>query len=341
MKKKIAITAFMLILSLNASAASGNYTEVMEQLNEAEKSIEEMENAGIPTERVESLLKTANTSFRAQKKLAEEGGSPDFSRVTELTENVVELKQTSLRVNDRLIALENRINKLEDTNLNLTEVKKTYRKVNATFYNQRFKEAEKQVEDVYTEISEAQSVQTQVQAFASAQQENIVGLYNSAVDYTQQNWKLMSIGSILGLLIITTGVREINLWKLEKRREKRQGKLNVIEDMMEKAQHEYYVKGEGSEISFETRMEKFQEMRRDLNREINELETRIKSKRGLPVISPEIKDKSEELQAEGEVMEEAGEVKGSLERISKRREQEQNKNKDEDPKNSSDRDKQP
>ncbi|MFB6175517.1 MAG: hypothetical protein ABEJ87_06140 [Candidatus Nanohalobium sp.] len=330
MKKTTILILLIILISFSASAENGNYTEISNQLGNARNAIQQMEKAGIPTERVESLLNTANTSFKAQKGLAQQGGDPDFSRVRELSTKVIDLKGTALRVNDRLIALQNRIEKLEKTNLNLTEVKAAYNKLNRTFNNQRFEKAEKMVKPVYTEISEARSVQTRVQAFASAQQENIISLYKKASSFAQKNWKKVSLGALLGVLILASAVREINLWRLEKRREKKLGKINVIEDMMEKAQKEYYVEGEGSEISFETRMDKFQEMKRELNQEVNELETHIESKRALPVISPEIKEKSEEFQAEGEVMEEAGEVKGSLERISERREQEEDKEDEEE-----------
>ncbi len=322
MRKKILLALTVIFFVAQASAATGNFTEVEEQLQDAEQEIRQMEKAGIPTERVESLLTTANRSFRAQKSLAEQGGNPDFSRVSELTDQISSIQETALRVNDRLNALEGRIENLENSSLNLSGVKKAYTEVNTTFHNQRFEEAENQVEDVYSEISEARSVQTQVQAFASAQRKNIVGAYNAAVEHARENWKRLLFASAIFIVFLIAFIREYHLWTLELRREKLIDKKHVIEDMIEEAQHEYYVKGKGSEISFNTRMEKFQEMKRDTEQHINSIESRLKSMKGLPVISPEIKEKSEEFQAEGEVMEEAGEVKGSLERISERREEE-------------------
>ncbi|PSH01499.1 MAG: hypothetical protein BRC26_03375 [Nanohaloarchaea archaeon QH_8_44_6] len=60
-------------------------------------------------------------------------------------------------------------------------------------------------------------------------------------------------------------------------------------------------------------------MKRDTEQDINEIESRLKSIKGLPVISPEIKERSDEFQSRGKVMEEAGEIKGSLKRINDRR----------------------
>ena len=322
LKRKITVlTLFAVLICSAVSAQSGNHTEVRNSLQEAERSIQAMEDSDIPVERVQSLLRTANTSFRAQKSLADQGGTPDFDRVRELTSSIQDIRETAFRVNDRLTALEKRIEELEDSNLNLSGVRTAFEEVNTTFHNQRFEEAENQVENVYSEISEAQSVQTQVQAFASAQRQNIVGTYNDLVDYAGKNWEMLSVGLIVSLIVAGIGKREYTLWRLEKSRENMIQKKEVIEDMIEQAQHEYYVKGKGSEISFNTRMEKFQEMKRDTEQEINEAESKLKSIQGLPVISPEIKDRSEEFKAEGEIMEENGEVKGSLERIKEKREE--------------------
>lgn len=324
MKKTLTLALLTLLVITSASAASGNYTEIRNQLEDARNAIQKMENAGIPTERVESLYTTANRSFMAQKTLAEQQGiKPDFSRTRELVNQIINIKQTAMRVNDRINSLEERINELEKRDLNLTGVKQAFQNLNQTFQNQRFEEAENQVEKVYAEISEAQSVQTQVQAFASAQQENLATIYQNSLTYAVNNWKKLSIATILGIILVVVSFREYKLWRLEKRREDMLDKKEVIEDMIEEAQHQYFVKGKGSEIAFNTRMDKFQEMKRDTEQEINELESRLQSIKGLPVISPEIKERSEEFQAQGEVMEEAGEVKGSLERISERREKEQ------------------
>lgn len=326
-RKTVLLIFFITLLVGPAAAQSENHSEIRETLQDAEQDIQEMREADIPTERVESLWTTANRSFRAQKGLAEEGGQADFSRVRELTGNIADLRETALMVNDRLNALQNRIDELEDSNLNLTGVNQAFQEVNSTFHNQRFEDAESQVENVYSEISEAQSVQTQVQAFASAQQESLIGLYNQVTGYAAENWKMLSVAGVLGLVIFWILFREYRLWRLEIRREDMVEKKEVIDNMIEQAQQEYYVKGKGSKIAFETRMDKFQEMKRDTEQEINELESKLQSLEGVPVISPEIRDRSEEFEQEGEIMDESGEVKGSLDRISERGEKEEDKGK--------------
>ena len=319
-RKTVLLILFITMLIGPATAQSENHSEIRGTLQDAEKDIQEMREAGIPTERVESLLTTANRSFRAQKGLAEEEGQGDFSRVRELTGNIGEIRETSLMVNDRLNALEKRIQDLESSNLNLTGVKQAFQEVNTTFHNQRFEEAESQVENVYSEISEAQSVQTQVQAFASAQQESLIGLYDRTRGYAAENWKMLSVAGLSGLVILWILFREYRLWRLEIKREDMIEKKEVIENMIEQAQQEYYVKGKGSKIAFETRMDKFQEMKRDTEEEINELESKLQGLKGVPVISPEIRDRSEEFEQEGEIMDESKEVKESPDRISEIRE---------------------
>ena len=319
LKKTIIILSIVLVLVSTASAAE-NHTEIRNDLTEAEQAIQEMENSNVPTERVESLLNTANQSFQAQKNLAEnQDAKPDFSRTKELTSEIREIKQTALRVNDRINSLEERIEELEGQDLNLSGVKTAFNELNQTFHNQRFEEAEGQVENVYSEISDAKSIQTQVQAFTSAQRQNIIVLYRQSANYATNNWIKLSLASIIFIALSAVFIKEYRLWKLESRRENLIEKKQVIEDMIEQAQQEYYVKGKGSKIAFRTRTEKFQEMKRDTEQDINEIESRLKSIKGLPVISPEIKERSDEFQSRGKVMEEAGEIKGSLERINDRR----------------------
>jgi len=322
LKKTIIILSIVLVLVSTASAAE-NHTEIRNDLTEAEKAIQEMENSNIPAERVESLLSTANQSFQAQKNLAEnQDAEPDFSRTRELTSQIKDIKETALRVNDRINSLEERIEELEDQDLNLSGVKTAFNELNQTFHNQRFEEAEGQVENVYSEISDAKSIQTQVQAFTSAQRQNIIVLYQQSANYAANNWIKLSLTSIIFIALSAVFLKEYRLWKLESRRENLIEKKQVIEDMIEQAQQEYYVKGKGSKIAFRTRTEKFQEMKRDTEQDINEIESRLESIKGLPVISPEIKERSNEFQARGKVMEETGEIKGSLERINDRRQSE-------------------
>ncbi|PSH01498.1 MAG: hypothetical protein BRC26_03370, partial [Nanohaloarchaea archaeon QH_8_44_6] len=181
------ILSIALVLVSTASAAE-NHTEIRNDLTEAEQAIQEMENSNVRTERVESLLNTANQSFQAQKNLAEnQDAKPDFSRTRELTSEIREIKETALRVNDRINSLEERIEELEGQDLDLSGVKTAFNELNQTFHNQRFEEAEGQVENVYSEISDAKSIQTQVQAFTSAQRQNIIVLYQQSANYAANN----------------------------------------------------------------------------------------------------------------------------------------------------------
>jgi hypothetical protein len=307
--KTAVLTLFLVLGTFQVSAQQSNASEVRNQLQEAEDAIQQMNNTGIPVERVESLLTTANNSFKAQKALEEEGGTPDHTRTVELTEKILELKETSIQVNDRLEALQGRIDQLENNrNLNLTEVKNAFQRVNTTFHNQRFLEAEGQVDQVYTEISEAQSAQTQLQAFAASQRQNFASVYSSTVSYTSENWLVLLIaGGLIGGVGYVAR-QELKLVRLEKKKADLKEEKEIIQQMIEQAQREYFVKRKGSKITFETRMEKFQEMLRDAEESLKTVENRIEKLEGVPVVTPKIKEKAEEFTESGEIKSEIEEV---------------------------------
>lgn len=273
--KILLVFAAVLMFAASVSAQSYNATDAREAIEQARQEVNEMENQGVPTSRVESLLTEANQSYRAQKTLAANGGNPDYSRVIDLAQQIQDLKNQALEVNDQLEALEMRLNELNDTGLNLSEARSTYRAANESFHDQRFEEAASRIETAYSQISEAQSVRTQFEAFASAQQKNIIGTIRATTTYIAANWKKISAGSAVALFFGMILFQRSKVWLLNNRVERLEAKKKVLDSLVKQAQEEYFVKGQGSSISFETRMDRFEQMKRAAEEEINTLESRI------------------------------------------------------------------
>ncbi len=279
MRKITAFIALIVVFTGAASAQSAN--ETSSAIQDAQQEVDLMQEEGIPTERVENLLETANNSYLAQKNFAEEGGTADYSRAIELTEQISTIQQRAIRASDRIEALSMRIQELEDTSVNLTSAKQELEAAEVDFESQRFEEADAHVEEGYSSISEAQSARTQIQSFAAAQQEALTARIDAAVNYVRSNTLKVISSTLLGLLVATLIFKEFNTYRLLKRKKRKRIKEHVLEELITDIQKEYYMRKEGSSIQFETKLDRFEEMRRDVVEDIELINRKIQQRRSL------------------------------------------------------------
>lgn len=279
--------ALILLIAIMAGVASGQTAnETLSALEDAKTDIQEMKEEEIPTERVENLLETANNSYRAQKNFEDEGGTADYSRAMELTEQIEEIREQALQASDRIEALENRLSELEGTSVNLTESRSHLDSARTDFQEQRFEEVGSDIDSSYSAISEAQSAQTQIESFAAAQREGIQSWIDSGLESIRENPLRISGGFAASLLILWLSLREIITYRLLKVRRRKEIKREVLEDLIEEVQKDYYMKKEGSPTRFETKHEKFEELRRDTVQDIDVLEEKLKNRWSL-LMNPE------------------------------------------------------
>jgi DNA-directed RNA polymerase subunit RPC12/RpoP len=291
--KKILIALMIVLLAGTGFGQTAN--ETADALEAAKTDIAEMEEAGIPTERVETLLQTANNSYRAQRNFEREGGTADYSRAMELTERIGDIREQALEASDRIGALENRISELEGTSVNLTEAKSHLEAARTDFRQQRFEEVGEDVDAAYSSISEAQSAQTQIESFASAQQRGITSWIQNRIDYMLNNPIKVTLGGSLFLILSWLSLHEARTYRLLKIRERKQIKRDVLEDLIREVQEDYYMKKEGSSVRFETKHEKFEELHRDTVEGIDVIEDRLEGRWSV------LLDVEEELREPGEL----------------------------------------
>lgn len=279
MKKAILLLIALTILVGSATAQTANETQQI--LQQAENDIEIMEEEGIPTERVENLLESANNSYLAQRNFAQEGGTADYSRAVELAQQISDIQERAIRVSDRISALEMRLNELEGTSVNLTQAQTELEAAKEDFQSQRFEQAGQHVESGYSEISEAQSARTQIESFAAAQREDISGQINSVIDYIRENTEKVAGGTVIGLLMLFFVTKEFHTYRLIKRRKRKVIKENVLERLITDIQEEYYMRKKGSPIQFNTKMEKFEDMRRNVVEDVEVIDSKLENRRSL------------------------------------------------------------
>lgn len=299
MKKITLIITILLALTGLATAQSANETKTA--IQQAQEDIKLMEEENIPTERVENLLESANNSYLAQKNFAEEGGAADYSRAMELTQQISDLQERSLRVSDRISALQMRINDLESTSVNLSQAKNELKAARTDFQSQRFEEADTHVEDGYSAISEAQSARTQIESFAAAQREDLSTRIQKGVDFLRNNTKEVSGAAILLIVLLTSFTKEFRTYRLVKKRKKKLIKKEVLENLITDLQEEYYMRKEGSPIQFNTKMERFEDMRRNTIENIEIINNKLENRRSLIFDPEEHLDKEIEIEDEEDI----------------------------------------
>jgi hypothetical protein len=273
--KKILLGALLVLITAGAVAQSGTtFQEAEEMLNESRSSIQEMNETGIATQRVEDLYGQAEQSYEAQVALNESGDPVDFSRVEEITNQIDEISDTAIRVNDRLRVLEERIQELEEEeSMNLSAARTQLENAREEFRNQRFEDSNENIDQAYTEISNAQSAVTQAQAFYDATSDNLV-------NYIRNNTKEIAAGTGAGLLLLLVSIHEFRVHRLRKRKNGLEKRKEVLEDLLEDSQEKYFEEGDLSKSAFETRRDTYNEMIREVNEE-------------LPVVREQLNDKTE------------------------------------------------
>ncbi|MFT4868589.1 MAG: hypothetical protein ACI83Q_000193 [Colwellia polaris] len=314
MKKTTILLTLVLFTGLT-TAQSANETQ--QALQQAESDIQLMEEEDIPTERVTNLLETANNSYLAQRNFENEGGTADYSRVKELTQQISDIQERAIRVSDRISALDMRLKELENTSVNLSSAENELNAAKDDFQSQRFEEAEGHVESGYSAISEAQSARTQVESFAAAQQEDIVAQINIFIDYLRANPTKVGGSTALGLLAMISFWKEFNTYRLIKRRKRKTVKEEVLERLITDSQKEYYMRKEGSPIQFNTKMNRFEDLRRNVVEDIEIIDGKLENRHSL-LFDPE-EPTQEEVEID-ETIEESAETEKE-EQVKKEQEQ--------------------
>lgn len=272
MYSKVLVGSLIVLLVL--PLASAQFQEANSSIQQAQKDIQEMEEAGLPTKRVNDLFVEANSTYHTQLFLNQSGKEPDLSEVISTTNKINSLKKSAFKIKDELDTLEERINELEKSNINLSKVKSTFRQAEKEFEDERYELAGNKIEKTYEQISTAQAATTKIKAFYEATGKT---LYN----FVKNNYKKIVVAVVVIIIVSFVFYRKLKIRLLEKKKKELKHRKKVLQDLIKKSQYNYFDKGRISESTYKTRTSKYGEMIRDINRQlplINQELTARKSK---------------------------------------------------------------
>lgn len=258
------VLAVVVLAGMAAGQQHVTAGDAVDALQEGREIVRGMAEAGIPTTRVSDLYRRANATFVGQNASAD----PDYSKVTAIVERMRGIEETAFRVHDELGLLNETVRELRAEGLNTSDVEDHYRAARIAFRGERFETAAEEVDATREAVSNARAVSTRVQAFSEAARGDIA----SFVD--RNRWTLL--GGLLLLAVVTVGgYRELHAYRLLKRKERLEHRKAVLEDLIAESQQAYFEEGEIAEETYRTRMDRYGEMVRDINRQIPVIEEEL------------------------------------------------------------------
>ena len=260
-KKIIIIFLVFIIIFLNqVSALRNDSIQAKESLNQAEKDILEMTEKNIPINRVNETFQGALQLYEAQLALEQKRGNADYDLVIKYTSDINSIKEKAIQSNDELKIFKETFEEI-NKETNLSEMQEEYNAILQSFNEERFEDTLKLISQGYDQISEIQSSQTALNSFYNATSKTIKNFFIN-------NWlKLLIIFSVAIVFIL---IFKTNLKKLKMRIKFNQlyTQKKAIDNLLKRMQKSYFKDRTMPESDYRTRIKKFKELIRDIDRQI-------------------------------------------------------------------------
>jgi len=272
MKNKIItlalISLILIIVLTNFSYALSNESiQAKEKLSQAKNAIKEMINLKIPITRVNETYSEAEQIYNAQINLEQTRKKADYKLVIDYAERVILVKKIATQASDELKVFINFYNE-SSKKFNLSEMDKESQEIITSFKDERFEDTTKLINLGYDKISEIESSQTTINAFKSATSKTLKNFF-------KENWLKLLIGFGITTILLVIFRTSIKIILVKKKKRNLQLKKETLKNLIKKLQGEYFNKDKISQLQYETRLNKFGEMIRDVDRELPLLDEKI------------------------------------------------------------------
>jgi hypothetical protein len=246
---------------------SNESIQAKELLNQAEKDIFEMISKNISSLRVNETYQEAFQLYSAQLALEETERKADYKLVIKYTSEISSIKKIAIEANDELKIFKETVeNTRKETNLSKFE--EEYNQIILSFNEERFEETLELIKNGYDRISEIQSSQTATNVF-------YLSTISALRDFFVKNkFEIAIIGSLILFLLFI-------FWNTFKKLMKRVKfnnliiQKNAINGLIKKIQESYFKTKKISENEYKIKLKKFEELTRDIDRQIMVLKEEI------------------------------------------------------------------
>ncbi|MGY4884816.1 MAG: hypothetical protein ACP5NZ_04535 [Nanobdellota archaeon] len=238
---------------------SNESMQAKDALVQAEKDISEMLSKGIGVLRVNETYQEAYQTYLAQVALEEKMGRANYENVIKDCEEINSVKETSLEANDELTIFIRNYQEAEKE-ANLSEMQVEYNAIITSFNEERFEDTLKLINQGYQRVSEIQSSQTAMNSLYLATSRTIKNFFIK---------NKIKIAVTLAVILLLVLIFWNTLTRLDMKR-----KLNnliirkkAVNGLIKEMQDNYFKKRNISESEYLTKLKKFEELIRDIDRQ--------------------------------------------------------------------------
>ncbi|MDP3026757.1 MAG: hypothetical protein Q8N63_03545 [Nanoarchaeota archaeon] len=259
----LALIIFFFTINNSSALANGSINESLqakETLNKAKQDINQMALMEIGVSRVNEFYQEASQIYLAQLALEEKQGKADFGLVFDYGLKIGSIKEDALKAKDELkIFIENYQEAGETANL--SEMQEDYNQILISFQEERFEDTLKLIDQGYSKLSEVQSSQTALKMFYSSMSSRIK-------NFLEKNWLKLTIGFLVAFLLLFLFWRKIIKLKMRMNLNYLMTRKKAINSLIKDMQVSYFKTKKISEKEYRIKLKKFEEMLRDIERQI-------------------------------------------------------------------------
>jgi hypothetical protein len=272
--------------------------EIIEAINKAKTTIQEMKTSNLPTAVVEDTLLEAERTFEIAKNaeiLRDKSLSPeekadakkslelieweniDYSDVIPLLNQIEKRKKDAFELQDSIIAAmtqtiddpdqEVSLEVFLSPNFSPIEDEKTLDlldQINESFYEDRFEDTESLLDQLKNYLEQKKIDSTTINS-----------LKNNTKNFIQRNWILIIITLIAISVVIYFSYRKISIYLTEKKIKKLKAKKIALVELIKKAQIERYKDNSISNLVYNIKMKNYKEKLNEIKEDLPVLEKKL------------------------------------------------------------------
>lgn len=267
MRKVLMCLGFVLMFSQMCLAISNNALNASTAITVAEQNLAEMIERGIPFLRANESLGEAKQIYEAQLALEKTKGREKYDLVFVYTEEVANIKQISFKAQDELIVFKE-IFAETAKDFDLSSMENDYREILLSFDEERFEETLELISVGYDTLSEVQSSQTALKSFYAETSKSLKSFFIN-------NWLKLLIGFVIIFVGSLVFRKAILMYLVRRKMESLKLQREALLELIKRLQRNYFDRKTISEGEYGTKLTKFEEMIRDIDRQIPLLKEEI------------------------------------------------------------------
>jgi len=263
------LIAIFLVFSVSAITYSNESQVAKMLIDNATQDIHLMEEKNIPTSRANEALQQAIQLYKAQLALENQKKEADYKLVTSYAEEVFQIKSISFKAQDELNVFLESYNSAKD-DFNLSEMDPEYNAIIKSFSDERFEDTPDLIDKGYQKLSDLQASQTTLKLFYDTTSRSIkqFAIDNAKSFISPKFYQSLYFWIIVIIIVLIISWKTIKRIRIKAKIRNLLIRKDSIYDLIRKLQSEYFKSKKISETEYFSKMEKFKDMVREIDRKI-------------------------------------------------------------------------